>query len=501
MNREISGGDEGSLRQQTVSGIGWSSAAQIGRQGLMFLITVLLARLLTPEDFGLVGMILVFTGFVALFGELGFGAALIQRNEVNEKHFSSIFWVNLGMGAVLTVLLFIAAPLIAAFFREPSLTSLMKVGSFNFLIVSLGLVQKAILERNMQFRLMAFVEITAVLLGGSIAVVLALTGYGVWSLIWQLLLTSIITVVALWLVSKWRPQLIFNRRAISDLWGFSSHLLGFNAFNYWARNADNLLIGRFIGPAGLGIYTRAYTTMLLPLSQVTNVFGRVMFPALSKVQHDKERVKFIYLRAIAVIALVTFPMMLGLFVVADHFVLALYGPNWSEVIPVLRILCMVGLMQSIASTVGWIYQSQGRTDWLFRWGVFASSVGIVSFVIGIYIGTVEAVAFCYAVAILFLLYWNMSIPGKLIDMRFREVVRALAAIFACAMGMALIVWAVGMYLPSAWPQWLQLLIQSVTGCIIYWGFIHIFRVQAYSEAKFLLLEQWQIQRAVITSRT
>ena len=491
MNSEPKTNDGDNLRQRTVSGIGWTAVAQFGRQGTQFLISIVLARLLTPEDFGLVGMILVFTGFVALFAELGFGAALVQREELGVRHYDSVFWLNLLMGIILTALFLIIAPYIAAFFREPSLTPLIMVISVNFLITSLSIVQKTILQREMNFRQIAVIEITAVLVGGSVAIIMAFSGLGVWSLIWQIMVTSVVASIALWWRSHWRPHLSFDRSAVSDLWGFSSNLLGFSVVNYWTRNADNLLIGRFLGSVSLGVYTRAYSTMLMPLGQVPNVLGRVMFPALSRVQHDKIRVKRIYLRSIAMIALVTFPLMLGLFVVADDFVLALYGEKWSGVTQVLRVLCIVGMIQSLVSTVGWIYRSQGRTDWMFRWGLFVGSLGIFSFVIGIYLGTVEAVALCYAIVNVILLYWNIAIPGRLIDMRFQEAVRTVSGIFGCTFIMAGAVWMLGQVLPNNWSHWAYLVVQSLFGVLVYGVLIHLFRIQAYAELRTLVVEQWR----------
>ena len=482
------------LRQQTVSGLGWTSVTQIGKQGLQFIISIVLARILSPEDFGLLGMVLVFTGFAALFGELGFGAALIQRNTLEEKHYSSIFWLNLAFGIMLTGLILFLAPLIAEFYNEPLLIPLTSIIAINFFVSSLGIVQNALLNRNMNFRLIAFVETISVLVAGGVAIFLSWAGYGVWSLGWQLVITTTIMVIGFWTVNSWRPKLIFDWQAVKELLSFSGNLLGFNAFNYWSRNADNLLVGRFLGTGELGIYTRAYITMLLPISQVTNVFSRVMFPALSRVQHDKVRVKRIYLRAIGMIALVSFPMMMGLFVLAEPVILTLYGSKWIRVVSVIQILSLVGMVQSIVASVGWIYQSQGRTDWMFKWGLLVGTLGVFSFVVGIIWGTVEAVALAYAIVNILLLYWNFSIPGKLIDMSFGDVVFTLAGVFGCAAAMAFLVWGVGLFLPESWPAWAYLLGQSFLGIVSYGLLIYLFKIPAYTDARSLLLEQWQKRR-------
>ncbi|NLE44026.1 MAG: MOP flippase family protein, partial [Chloroflexi bacterium] len=401
-----------SVKQQTITGIAWSTIARVAQQGLQFLISVALARLLTPQDFGLVAMTAVFTGFAALFNELGFGAALIQHERIEERHLSSVFWLNVLAGFILMVLTIGAAPLIALLYDEPRLSLLTMLIATNFLFGSFGIVPNALMMRALNFRGLALIEAAATLLAGAVAIVLALMGYGVFALVWQMIISTIGRVVFLWYSSAWRPAFRFSWSAVRELLGFSTNLLGFSTFNYWVRKADDLLIGKFVGSAGLGVYTRAYSIMLLPLNQVSSVVSRVMFPTLSQIKDDRRRVKRIYLRSISIVALITFPMMLGLLVVSESFVLALYGLQWKEIIPLLRMLSLVGLAQSIGTTTGWIYQSQGRTDWMFRWGVASGIVTLISFAIGIRWG-VLGVAIAYVVRTFALTYFNFSIPGRL----------------------------------------------------------------------------------------
>lgn len=479
-----------SFKQKTLSAIGWTASANIVKQVFLFVIFVVLARLLMPEDFGLVGMILVFTGFVGIFGELGFGAALIQKKEIEEGHLSSVFWLNIAAGIILAAIVLSVAPLIAKFYKEPRLKLLTMLISINFLIGSLNIVHRALLNRSMDFRRLAIIETTTIVIAGTFAIILALIGFGVWSLVWQMIISTLVGVIMMWQVSSWRPKFCFDKNAVKELFGFSGNLLGFSVFNYWVRNSDDLLIGKFIGSSGLGVYSRAYSIMLIPLNQVSATIGKVMFPAFSRIQDDKVRVKQIYLRAIAIIALLAFPMMMGLFVVADSFVLAILGYHWKDVIPVLRIFAVLGMVQSIATTVGWIYTSQGRTDWQLRWGIVAGGLLILSIVIGIIIGTIKSVALCYMIMSgAILVYPNFAIPGKLIDMTFGEVVRSLSGIFGCAFLMSVSVFLIGMNLPSEWPHLEKLIIQVSSGITFYIILIHLFKLKAYVEVKDLFREQ------------
>jgi O-antigen/teichoic acid export membrane protein len=481
------------LKQRTVTGVLWSAGASVGQQLLNFAVTVVLARLLLPADFGLVATIAVFTGFVTLFVDFGLSAALIQRTTLTERHRSSAFWMNLAAGLLLAGVVAALAPGLARFFNAPRLVDLTLVLSLNFVVGSLAIVQSALLQRSMNFRRLGAIGIVSTVIGGAAAIAMAVTGYGVWSLIVQLVATTGARTTLLWFGSDWRPRRIVDREAMRELWRFSRNLAGYTAVNYWARNADNLVIGKFVGATGLGIYSRAYNLMLMPIQQISTVTARVMFPALSRIQTDPERVKRAYLRAVGIIALLSFPATAGLFVVAKPFILTLYGAKWAGVVPILQILCVAGLMQPVAATTGWIYQSQGRTDWLFRWGLVASTTMICAFGIGIIWG-VKGVAVAYAIAIYGVLYFTFAIPGRLIGMQVRDVFVAVRGALVSALGMAGIVWAAGSMLPPAWPPAAVLLIQFGIGALSYGVLIRAFVLQPYLELKNLVSERIQGRR-------
>jgi len=479
------------LKDRAIIGIQWSAGARIAKQILQFVISIVLARLLTPKDFGLIAMIVVFTGFATLFSKMGFGAALIQRKKIEERHLSSIFWFSIFSGIVLTSIVLAAAPFIATFYNVQQLKIITMLISINFFIGSFTIVQRAILIRKMIFRRLGIIEIVTVIIAGGLAITLASLGFGVWSLVFQLIFSTTASTLMMWITSDWKPQFNFDKNSIKDLFGFSSNLLGFNIFNYWVRNADNLLIGKFLGSSELGIYSRAYSIMLMPLSLISATIGNVMFPVLSEIQNDKKLVKKIYLKTINVIALITFPMMLGLFTIADSFILTLLGQKWIDVIPILRLFTLLGMVQSIGATVGWIYNSQGRTDWQFRWGIAAGSLLILSIIIGVVLGTIMSVAICYAtMSGLILLYPNFAIPGKLINMTFSEVISNVGGSLGCAIIMAAGVYLLSIVLPQEWPHWARLITQVPFGVIFYILLVHIFKLKAYLEVKELVKEQW-----------
>ena len=477
-----------SLKHETVSGVAWTALSRIVRQLLQFLTVVVLARLLTPEDFGLVAMIVVFTGFATLFVDAGFGAALVQRRELEERHLSSVFWLNLTVGLALAAAMALAAPLVASFYGEPRLKGLTVALSSSFALGAFSVVQLALARRAMDFRRIAWIEILSALVAAAVAVFCALRGYGAWALVAQTLVGAALLSLTLWLASAWKPRALFQLSAVRELLGFSGNLLGFNAFNYWVRNADNLLIGRFVGSSALGIYGRAYGVMLLPLQQVTFVMGQVLFPALARIQEDVGRVKDVYLRANRVVALAVFPMVFGLAVVAEPFVQVVFGPAWLEVAPVLRILCLVALVQPLRATTSWIYQSRGRTDLQFLWGVVSGVVTVGAFLIGVRWGVLGCAA-AYAIRTYALLVPGVLVPGRLIDLSFGAWARNLGSALACSLVMALLVWSTSFLLSSSASPGLRLALQVSAGVGAYAALVHGARLAAYREVREILAER------------
>ena len=483
-----------SLRQKVISGIGWSFGARVGQYAIGFVITVTLARLLTPSDFGLVAMVTVFAAFAALFGDMGLGAAIIQRQDIEERHLSSTFWLNIGAGLFIAAIIAACSPLIAWFYGQPILIPLTILISLNFIISSVSIVQNALLSKNMEFRRLAAINIAAITVSGGISIAMALIGFGVWSLVANSLLTAAITAAIMWHLSDWRPKLVCDFQAIRELFGFSANLMGFRIVNYWASNIDNLLIGKYVSSAALGVYSRAFELMLLPVNQLSWMLSRVMFPALSVIQDDKEKIKEIFLRANRAIALLSFPMMSGLLVVAKPFILAIYGEKWEEVIPILQIFCFLGLPRSVGTTLGWIYLSQGRTDLQFIWGgLFSGLVRIAAIIIGLRWGAIGVAVALVLSRYLIIWYPAWAIAGRLINLTFAEMVKNLDSTFYCSAAMATGVFAAGFVLPMEWAHWVRLLVQVVFGIALYGVLIHLFRIRAYCELRELAAEQWRLR--------
>ena len=454
------------LRRRTVSGVSWSAVAQLVTQCFTWAISIIVARLVGPRAYGLIAMAAVFSGFAMLFSDLGLSAAIIQRANLEKKHLDTAFWINIASGVLMTVLMAGLAPVIAAFYREPRLIWITIISALQFTLVSINVVEQALIRREMRFRALAGIQITSTVIGGTIALSMAFAGMGVWSLVAQPLCSSSIRVLLFWRVAQWRPSLSFDIEAGKELFGFSGYVLASYIVQYWARNADNLLVGRLIGAQALGIYSRAYTMMLLPVNQITTVVSGVVVPALCSIQKDMVRVKRSYLRAVRILSLITFPVMTGLFVTSEQLILVLLGREWLGVIPIFKILCGVGLLQSITGTSRWIYHSQGRTALMFKMSVTGSLGCIVAFLVGIRWG-VLGVAWAYCIFCLIWWYPVWTTCSGIIGLSFSKMVKTLLPCFVCAAVMGCMVWGIGHLLPSSMANWLSLVIEIPSGVLIY----------------------------------
>ncbi len=413
-------------------------------------------------------MAMVFFGLVAIMGDLGTAAAVIQRKELDQRFLSTVFWFNVMLGIASTAALALLAPLIGRVYGQPALVPLLRVLSLAFVMSSLTVLQQALLERRLALRQLALVELSSVVLASIVAVALALGGAGVWSMVFQTLVYAGMLSALLWIVGRWRPSLVLSWSDTKGTVGFSLNLSGFNIVNYFVRNSDNFLVGKYLGAHDLGLYSLAYRILLFPVQNVSWVISRVMFPVYSRIHEDPERLRNMYLRSVSAIALVTFPLMMGAMVLSEPFSMAVFGPKWSGLAVLITVLAPVGLVQSVASTVGAIYMAKGRTDWLFRWGVLSAAVTISGFVIGLQWGVV-GVAASYAVASLALLYPSFAIPFRLIDLAFRDLLRALRGVAAASLIMAASLVAVQLLLPGGLSPAAVLLVTVPLGAAIYLG--------------------------------
>jgi PST family polysaccharide transporter len=449
-------------------------------QVVFLVFSIFLARILTPSMYGIVGMITIFSNFAVLFIDLGFSAALIQKKDSTPAHFSSVFWLNLGIGFLMYFIFYASAPLISKFYDHPELIVLIRVICLSFIITSLSSVQSNILIKELQFKKKVIINWIAMLVGYLVAFLLAYKGYGVWSLVLMTLTTAIINSILYWMVSKWVPLLVFDWKKIKELSNYGLNFLGDTSVNYWSRNFDNFIIAKVLGSTDLGIYSRAYSLMLLPLRNVTTIITKVMFPAFSQKQDDIQLLKKYYLNIIQYIALITFPVMIGLSLVSKEFVLLFFGNKWSAMIPILSILSGLGAIQSIVSLNGLIYNSLGKVNIAFKVSILTNIVLIIAFTIGVNYGLV-GISYSYLIASAILLIPIYKIAIKQLDVSLREVVFVLKGIMSATLIMAIVLLGINNF--STLSLLIGLIVKVIIGSVIYLSTLLFFEKEFFFNLK------------------
>ena len=457
----------GAFRGRVVRGLAWKGGSSILRQLLRICVTVVLARLLSPHDYGVAGMVIVFASLVDIFGDLAIGAALVQRPELSEDDRSTAFWVSVGAGAVFTLAgLALAAPL-AAFYGTPAVRPLFMVLSLSFVITAVGSTQSALLVRAMDFRGLELRLTGGAIAGAAVALTLAWRGAGPWALIGQQVTAAAFATILVWRVSDWRPRLRFSRASLRELGGFSGRVFGTRLLFYANRNVDNVLVGRFVGAAALGAYSIAYNIMLLPSNQIAAPVQEVLYPAFSRLHHDARRVAAAWLAVNRIVGAITLPALAAMAVVAPDFVDVVLGAKWHSAARVIQVLAWVGMLQSLQSLNSSVLQARNRTQDLLRYAVVVTTASFTAFVIGLHWGLI-GVAVAYAVSSTLVEPYYTWLTARALDVSVLEFPRALAGVVQATAGMAAAVFAARLALAGTVPSpALRLLVLIAVGCLAY----------------------------------
>lgn len=360
----------------------WVAVSQFSRVGLQLLGMLFLARLLGPAEYGVMAIATVVVNLANLLRDLGTSAAVIQRSELDEDAKATVFWLNLGVGLVLATTVAGTAGLIGRIFNSPHLPQVLGLLAFSFPLTACSAVHQALLERNSRFRLAARIEILSSAMGLSVAVLLAHFHFGVLCLPVQILTAAALSSIQLWISSRWYPKGRFNRRSLNSVFSYSGNLAAFNFINYFSRNADTIIIGKFLGSIQLGVYSQAYRIMLFPLQNMTFVATRALFPILSRHQDEPLILRDLYLRTVLMVITITGPLMGGVWVLRAEFVHIVFGGKWNAVIPILAWLAPVGFLQSVVSTTGTVFMATGKTKTLMNLGILATILQVGAFSIG-----------------------------------------------------------------------------------------------------------------------
>jgi len=471
-----------SLESRAIRSGFWSAIGQLGPQAVQFIVSIVLARLLSPAEFGLIGMLSVFIALGHVLLNSGFGGALIQKKDVTEVHYSSVFYTNILISFIVAGALWLAAPRIASFYDQPTLISPTRALSLNFIFAAFGLIQRTLMTKRLDFKTQSKVSLIAVAGSGIVGIAMALLGFGLWSLVAQSLSATLFNSLLLWVFSSWRPRRVFSLNALRELFGFSSRLLASGVLDTVFGNLYNVVIGKLFLPADLGYYTRASTLQQLPSQTLGGVVGRVAFPLFSEIQDDLSKIKNGLRKAVRVIALVNFPVMIGLMVTARPLVLTLLGEKWSPVISYLQLLAIVGLFYPLSLINLIVLLAKGRSDLYFRLEIIKKSLVVISLAITWRWGIVAIIGGQIVVAILSY-YLNSYYCGTIIGYSFKSQIHDLLPYFGAAGMMGSIVYMLNwLLITGSFPL---LVLQVLTGALIYIVLCRGFRLPVF-------MDMWRI---------
>jgi O-antigen/teichoic acid export membrane protein len=456
-----------SLHALVLSGLAWSLGTSFFLQILRVGFAVTLARFLTPHEYGLAAMALVFSVLVLAFSDLSLGVGLVQRKVISEDDRSTVFWTSVGVGLLLTVVGIGLSGPIASFFGEPAVQPLFAVLSLSFVVGSLGATHAALLHRAMNFRSISIRVTISTIVGGVVGVSLAVTGYGAWSLIAQQLVMALISTALLWMSIPWRPRLMYSRRSLLDLGSFGGRILGVRVLDYLRLNGDKVLVGRFLGSAPLGTYTVAFNIVLMPLSRLFIAVADTMLPALSQLQDDRERMANAWLRVNRAVSGVFAPALLGLIIVAPDFVLVLLGDRWRDVAPLLQILSVGVIALGITALGVQVLTALDRATTLLRFSMAETVILIAAVAVGLRWG-VMGVAAAYVVASVATRMCFAGLVTRSLGIPFARYVASLAGVAQASIALVIATLGARIALVEVGaPAWLRLSAVVAVGIAVY----------------------------------
>lgn len=475
-----------SLRKKTVEGFTWSFIENLLVKGFQFIIGIILARILSPREFGLIGMATIFIAISQPFVDSGFSQALIRKNNCTQSDYSTIFYFNLAIGIVIYAAMFFCAGAISSFFKEPIVKPLVQVVGLSIVMASFGLIQTTIIIKEINFRLQARVSFFAYTLSGIIAIVMAYNGYGVWSLVALTLGRPALSSLFLWFENKWRPSWTFNSRSFKELFSFGGKLLASDLINIIFENIYYVVIGKYFRAAELGYYARADKFTQVPSQNITEIIQRVSFPILSGMQDDAARLKANYRQLIRSTMLITFVLMIGLAAVARPLVLTLIGERWLPSVIYLQMLCFVAMFYPLNALNLNILKVRGRSDLFLRLEIIKSILVIPIIIVGVVYG-IKIMIIGMMVLTLIAYYLNSYWSGTLIGYSILAQVKDIFPSFVLALFAGIIVLITG-HLMSA-PPVLVLLLQCVIGALVVFFVVEGFKMQEYLYVKEIISER------------
>lgn len=434
-----------SLRQRTISGMLWSSLMRFGTLGISFITDLVLARMLVPEDYGIVGMLMIFISLANLLVEGGFGSALIQDKEDSQASYSTVFYWNILFSVILYSVIYALSPSISKFYNMPILSKILRIEGIIIIINSLYLIQRTILTKQLKFKQISIISIFSSMVSAFVAIVLAIKGYGVWALVTKAIIEGGVLGVLFWFIGKWSPSLVFDLKSFKRLFKYGGFLLASNLINTLCNELIGLIIGRKFNAVILGYYSKARSLENVPTQSVSTIISQVSFPVFSEMQDDINRMSYALQRIMKNVALVVFPLMIALIVVAYPLIIFLYTDKWADCVPYFQLLCVGGIFITFQGPTYYAVAALGKSKALFNWTIIKRILGLVSIIVGMYfnmqgllIGSILSTFFIYII--------NAYLVHKYIGYKFHKQMLDIMPYFSVAIITGVFCWVIGQFL-------------------------------------------------------
>ncbi|MDN3674148.1 lipopolysaccharide biosynthesis protein [Flavobacterium branchiarum] len=476
-----------SLKSIAIKGFFWSAIDKFSIQIGQFVVGIVLARILLPEDFGLIGILAIFIALSQTFIESGLGVGLIQRQDRSEIDFSTLFVFNLAVSAFFYLTLFFSAPYISSFFEQPQLTNLTRVLGLSLLLNAFGIVQRTKLTIAINFKSIAKSNVIALIAGGVCGIIAAKNGYGVWSLVVQMLIGSFTSSLSLWLLSNWHPSIVFSKKSFKSLFDYGSKLLIAGLYAQVLNNVYNICLGKFYPTTTLGYYTRAKSFADISAGTIVSVLQQATFPILANVKHDKEKLVSIYSRIIRMSAFLIIPLMTLIALLAKPIVILLLTEKWISLVPLLQWMVFARIFFPMSALNMNLLNAVGRSDLFLKVDLFKLPLTILAIIITIPLG-VKAIVIGHVVTSAIAFGINTYLPGKFYSYGFIKQLKDMLPFFLATIGMAIIVFTMSCFVNNLI---LQLIFGVILGVVIYVFICGLLKLDELIEIKVLFLKFWK----------
>ena len=467
-----------SLKNKTVKGTVWSTLERFSVQGIQFIVMIIMARILTPADYGLVGMLTIFIAVSQSLIDSGFSQALIRKQDRSEIDNSTVFYFNIGVGLILYLILFLSAPLIADFYNEQQLIPITRIIGLSLVFNSLAVVQRALLTIKLDFKTQAKASFVGAIISGAIGITMAYTGFGVWAIVWQQISNLITVTVLLWILSNWKPVWAYSWKSFRELFGFGSKLLASGLLNTIFNNLYLIVIGKVFKAADLGYYTRAHQFTDFASSNITGIFQRVTYPVLCTIQDDNQRLSDVYRRLLKTSAFIIFPLMMGLAAVAKPMVISFLTEKWLFSAVLIQVLCFSQMWYPVHSINLNLLQVKGRSDLFLKLEIIKKIILVIVLCVTLPLGLIPLCIGSIFSSLIALII-NTHYTGKLIHLGFFKQMKDLIPTLLLSLAVGGIVYITVTYIPL--NSWMALSVGVIEGILMYAGLAKILRFSEFNE--------------------